>query len=105
MACAVRSSLVPLRLPDPIGVEMLRIRLQRAAVTIAECYRPPDDDAALEKITAALSTVQLSSRLVVVGDFNLPEIRWTATSVQPRGLCRGLPHASRVSLSHVTCYD
>ena len=79
MACAVRSSLSPLQLPDPEGAEMMLIRLQSAGVTVAVCYRPPDDATAL-KITEALSTVRPQDyRLIVVGDFNLPEIGWMAT--------------------------
>ena len=47
VVCAVRSSLRPVRLPDPPGAEMLLIELQRVGVTLAVCYRPPGDDAAL----------------------------------------------------------
>ena len=80
MACAVRSSLSPLQLPDPDGAEMLLIRLQSAAVTVAVCYRPPDDDAALRRTTEALTAAQLQAqRLIVTGDFNLPEVTWTAS--------------------------
>ena len=81
VACAVRSSLLPLRLPDPPDIEVILVRLQRAAITIAVCYRPPDDDPALERIAAALSALQPGDgRLVVIGDFNLPEVGWTATT-------------------------
>ena len=79
MACAVRSSLSPLQLPDPAGAEVLLVRLQGAAVTVAVFYRPPNDDAAL-RIAEALADVQARDhRLVVVGDFNLSEIGWTAS--------------------------
>ena len=80
VACAVRSSLLPLRLPDPAGAELLLIRLQRPSMTVAVGYRPPDDEPALRRMTAALSAVQPHCRLVAVGDFNLPEISWTATA-------------------------
>lgn len=87
MACAVRSSLSPLRLPDPEGVEMLLIRLQGAAVTIALCYRPPDDDDDLQRMADALAGATSShGRLIVICDFNLPEITWTASNGGARPL-------------------
>ena len=80
VACAVRSSLSPLRLPDPEGAEVILIRLQSAAVTIAVCCRPPDDDDALRALTDALAAVRPQDyRLIVTGDFNLPEITWSAS--------------------------
>ena len=81
VACAVRSSLLPLRQPDPVGTEMLLVRLRAVSATLAVCYRPPDSDAAIDRVTAALSAVMPPDcRLVVVGDFNLPEIRWSSTT-------------------------
>ena len=77
VACAVKTSLLPVRLPCPTATEMLLIRLQRAPLTIAVGYRPPDDDAALKWLSAALYDVDHAQRLLVVGDFNLPEIEWT----------------------------
>ena len=75
VACAVRSSLLPVRLPDPADTETILIRLRRLALTVAVCYRPPDVDASLQKITASLSSFQQKTdRLLVFGDFNLPEI-------------------------------
>ena len=76
VACAVRSSLLPLRLPDPVDTETLLVRLRAVSVTLAVIYRPPDDDAAMEKIADALSAVQPPDcRLVAVGDLNVPELR------------------------------
>ena len=43
VAYAVKKSLLPVRLSCPTDAEMLLIRLQRASLTIAVCYRPPDD--------------------------------------------------------------
>ena len=78
VACAVRTSLLPLRLPDPADTEMLLVRLRSASVTLAVCYRPPNNDGAMDRIAAALSAVQpLDCRIVVVGDFNLPELHWS----------------------------
>lgn len=78
VACAVRTSLLPLRLPDPADTEMLLVRLQGASVTLAVSYRPPDDEAAMDGIAAALSAVQPPDcRVVAVGDFNVPELHWT----------------------------
>ena len=76
----MRSSLAPLRLPDPPGAEMMLIRLQSAAVTIAVCYRPPDDDGALQGITDAPAAPRPQDyRTVAIDDFNLPEIAWTGS--------------------------
>ena len=81
VACAVRSSLQPLRLPDPVNSETLLIRLQRLAITVAVCYRPPGNITALDNIATAVSTIKpADSKLIVIGDFNLADIRWTATS-------------------------
>ena len=41
VACAVRSSLHPNRLPDPDGIETLLIHLDKLSITMAVCYRPP----------------------------------------------------------------
>ena len=79
VACAVRSSLLPLRLPDPAGAEMLLIRLRRIQTTLAVVYRPPDEDPAMDNIMGALSEVQPPDcKLVAVGDFNVPELQWNA---------------------------
>ena len=76
VACAVRSSLQPVRLPDPAGSELLLIRLGALSTTVAVCYRPPDDDAALVRLTAALDGLPGGDRLILVGDINLPELQW-----------------------------
>ncbi|KAF0295335.1 hypothetical protein FJT64_007134 [Amphibalanus amphitrite] len=55
VACAVRSQLQPFRLPDPPGSEMLLLRLAAVSVTVAVCYRPPDDDVSLVRLTEAIS--------------------------------------------------
>ena len=81
VACAVRSSLLPLRLPDPAGTECLLIRLRSVSVVVAVCYRPPDDDTVLGRMTDVLSNIQPQDcKLVVVGDFNLPELTWVAAA-------------------------
>ena len=81
VACAVRASLSPLRLPDPIGSETLLIRLRQVALTLAVCYRPPSDDASLRNIATSLSALQPADcNIICVGDFNLPEITWTAAT-------------------------
>ena len=51
VACAVRSQLQPTRLPDLPGSELLLVRLEAVSVTVAVCYRPPDDDQALMRLT------------------------------------------------------
>ena len=95
VACAVRTSLLPVRLPDPAAAEILLVRLQRASLTIAVCYRPPDDDAALERLMAVLFDVDPGQRLLVVGDFNLPEIEWTEAATGDGRLHCGAPPRGR----------
>ena len=80
VACAVRTSLQPLRLPDPADTETLVIRLQRLAVTVVVCYRPPGDDPALDRIADAISSLQpANSKLIIIGDFNLANITWNTS--------------------------
>ena len=76
VACAVLSSLQPTRLPDPAGSELLLLRLEAVSVTVAVCYRPPDDDPALIRLTEALEALPASSKILLVGDFNIPEVQW-----------------------------
>ena len=78
VACAVRSQLQPTRLPDPPGSELLLVRLGALSVTVAVCYRPPNDDASLARLTAAVDGLPGCDKLVLVGDINLPEIQWRA---------------------------
>ncbi|XP_043242064.1 uncharacterized protein LOC122391831 isoform X1 [Amphibalanus amphitrite] len=82
VACAVRTSLLPQRLPDPDGAECLLIHLRGCSITVAVCYRPPDDDGALGRTIDALSMLQ-DCKLILVGDFNLPEITWNVSHSVP----------------------
>lgn len=79
VAIAVRSSLQPRRLllPYPDETETLLIHLDKVSITVAVAYRPPNDDASLHEIMRALASV--TSPLIVVGDFNVPEIFWKET--------------------------
>ena len=76
VACAVRSSLQPVRRTDPDNAtETLLIQLGQVHVTVAVCYRPPSDDPALERMCQCLADLP-AGPLLVLGDFNLPELRW-----------------------------
>lgn len=75
--CAVRSTLLPVRLGDPADVEVLLIHLDKLSVTVAVCYRPPKNADALTTIMKALNN--LHGPLVIVGDFNIPKIAWKRT--------------------------
>ena len=79
VACALRSSLMPTRRPELESGEILVIDLMSCcpAVTVIAAYRPPDDDKSLEKIVNVFNAVCATERpVLVVGDFNLPEIDW-----------------------------
>ena len=72
VACAVRSSLLPLRLPDPAGTECLLIRLRSVSVVVAVCYRPPDDNTVLGRMTDVLSrAAESESESVSVQHFSI----------------------------------
>ena len=48
---------------------------------VSVCYRPPGDDSALDSIAAAISDLQpVSSMLIITGDFNLANIKWSTSS-------------------------
>ena len=81
VACAVRSSLCPTRRADlEPDCELLAVQMGvRSPVIVAVCYRPPDADGDLAKIFEFVGIVRATGRpLILVGDFNLPEIRWPA---------------------------
>ena len=48
-------------------------------MTLAVCYRPPDDNAALATVAASLTSMSPDTPIIAVGDFNLPEVEWRAT--------------------------
>ena len=99
VACAVRSSLLPELLPHPAGCEVLLVRLRRIALTLAVCYRPPNDDISLERIATSLYAITpADTRLIVTGDFNLPEIGWRQRSRKVPTLHRTLEQNTRFVL-------
>ena len=92
VACAVRTDLHPRRRPDleACNSEMLVIQLQTTpAVYIAVCYcKPAPDGGILERTMSALHDIVTrcpAGRLIAVGDFNIPEIRWVRS---PDGAAR-----------------
>ena len=79
VACAVRSSLLPTRgAQSDMDTETLLIQLGRPRLMVAICYRPPSDDAVLERMGRCLAALPGTTPLLVMGDINLPEIRWQA---------------------------
>ena len=86
VACAVRASLHPLRRSEVERGEMLVVDLMglRPAVTVVVGYRPPDDDAAVTSIASVLDSVCSPGRTVIMlGDYNLPEIVWRGLDTPP----------------------
>ena len=76
VACAVRSTLQPIKRTEPDNdTETLLIQLGQVNTTVAVCYRPPSDDLALERMCRCLADLP-GGPILVLGDFNLPEIRW-----------------------------
>ena len=80
VAAAVRTSLRPTRRTDlePPDCELLAVQLCAGSpVIVAVCYRPPAADTQVQTIIDFAARVrQLGHPLLLVGDFNLPEIRW-----------------------------
>ena len=75
---AVRSSLLPTRRVEAdMDTETLLIQLSRPRLTVAVCYRPTNDDAALERMSRCLSALPGTTPILIMGDFNLPEVQWT----------------------------
>ena len=86
MACAVRSALHPERREDleRADTEALVVELRTVPVSmVVTVYCPPGDSTVLN------NTMQLIQRLVtrypgrpllVVGDFNVPDIKWRLTA-------------------------
>ncbi|TRZ12815.1 hypothetical protein HGM15179_014306 [Zosterops borbonicus] len=74
------------------GVECLWVRIKGRAnkvdIVLGVCYRPPNQEEEVDNLFyKQLETVSGSSALVLVGDFNLPDICWelnTAEKRQPR---------------------
>ena len=61
------------------GDERIRIRgkANKADIMVGVCYRPPNqDDEADEIFYKQLGEVSQSLALVLVGDFNLPDVCW-----------------------------
>ena len=83
VACAVKSSLSPVRRTDlEPDCEVLVLQLGTAhPVLLAVCYRPPDADCDVDTIAAFVRRVHAAGHpFLLVGDFNLPEIRWTGAA-------------------------
>ena len=80
VACAVTAGLSPVHRPDlEPGCEVLVVQLGMAhPILLAVCYRPPDTDCVVDTIAAFIRKLHSSGLpYLLVGDFNLPEIRWT----------------------------
>ena len=86
VVCAVRASLMPSRRPELEAGEVLVVDLMACSpvVTVVAAYRPPDDDAAVARLVNVMNSVCATERSVLmVGDFNLPEIDWCRPSDRP----------------------
>lgn len=84
VACFVSNALNPERRVDlePSDAEMLVVEIRTTPpLILAVCYCPPDDAPALTATMAALGrlvAVAPGKAVVAVGDFNVPDVAWTA---------------------------
>ncbi|RMC22386.1 hypothetical protein DUI87_00700 [Hirundo rustica rustica] len=71
------------------GVECLWVRIKgkanKADILLGVCYRPPNQEEEVDNlIYKQLGSVSRSSALVLVGDFNLPDICWELNTAEKR---------------------
>lgn len=99
VACAVRSTLSPARREDleADDTETLMLELKTSpGLILAVCYcKPAPDRGVLERTLLSLKSAIIrhpNRRIVAVGDFNLPTIKWSLS-----GLGSGLARAIRWS--------
>ena len=81
VACAVRANLSPVHRPDlQPDCEALAVQLGTVRpVIVVVVYRPPDRDADVDKLVGFLRRLRdLNVPFAIIGDFNLPEIQWSA---------------------------
>ena len=82
VACAISLHLQPERREDlePPAAEMLVVDIQTANVILAIVYCPPDGNSIPEvfRVCQDLRTRHPNKTVVVAGDFNVPEVRWTS---------------------------
>ncbi|KAJ7402178.1 mitochondrial fission process protein 1 [Pitangus sulphuratus] len=74
---------------DSVELECLWIRIggkaNKADILMGVCYRPPNqDDEGDELFYKQLANVSKSPALVLVGNFNLPDIRWELNTAEKR---------------------
>ncbi|KAJ7423652.1 mitochondrial fission process protein 1 [Willisornis vidua] len=90
VALYVRESLDPVELEvssDKVECLWTRIRekANKADILMSVCYRPPyQDDEGDELFYKQLADVSKSEALVLVGDFNLPDICWELNTAEKR---------------------
>ena len=119
VACAIRSSLSPVRRHDlePDDAELLLVELGTTPrLIMGVCYCPPADGGALDRTMTALQAVaqRYPDRcLVVSGDFNIPEVSWSRTgagwaaptAARPtRRAANFLDACNLLSLKQYVCY-
>ncbi|RMB93593.1 hypothetical protein DUI87_30292 [Hirundo rustica rustica] len=71
------------------GVECLWVRIKwkanKADILLGVCYRPPNQEEEVDNLFyKQLGNVSRSSALVLVGDFNLPDICWELNTAEKR---------------------
>ena len=77
---AVSSSVASCKLPSPLDVEAIavKITLNKLQIIVCNCYIPPNSgDSYLDTLLTFLSNLISShDRVIITGDFNLPDINW-----------------------------
>ena len=75
---AVQDNIVSKVLPSPTNIEMLTVEVELPQ-TLVLCivYLPPNSNVSLiQSLSSYLYQFQQSSNIVLLGDFNLPDIDW-----------------------------
>ena len=63
----------------------MRESANKADILLGVCYRPPNQDEEMDKVFyEQLAEVKRSPALVLMGDFNFPDICWKYNTVQKK---------------------
>lgn len=79
---AVSNAILVRRLPTQVGAEMVLLELQVSPVLVVGCiYLPPSCcNDVLDKVTTSLRSLNLDRDILLLGDFNAPDVDWNSLS-------------------------
>lgn len=94
VAIVVKNHITFTVLPCPVDVEALWIRIQASgnSLIVGAFYRPPNaDDSVITHLQDTLARYHANNnKIILAGDFNMPDINWNAMSCSSGSLCSRL---------------